>query len=347
MNSKYNEILKTYLSKKDTDFAIQIDGPWGCGKTFYIENELVDLIKKSGNKVLIISLNGLSKIEDLNSKIFYSCLFDGNKTKNKTAEEAPNLISDICTEILPSIKKLGPFAKMPGLISKYATNRINFSSYVLLFDDLERLSADIKISSVFGFIFDNFTSKGIKTIFVSNETEINDIDYPKRKEKIIRRTISYTPDFSKQLELFFKSKFKNKNEIFNAHKDFFISRLQKKEIRNLRTIAFIFDNFFEVLDSIQNSKLQEEAFEMLFINILLLTDEYKKGNITKEDLKDYKQLNDISMAFFTSTKEGKETYASNFYNTYNKASGLEYIFIKPIFDFIITGCLDKNELIKK
>ena len=31
MNRIYNEIINNYISK-DSDFAIQIDGPWGCSE---------------------------------------------------------------------------------------------------------------------------------------------------------------------------------------------------------------------------------------------------------------------------------------------------------------------------
>lgn len=347
MNSKYNEIVKAYLNQKTTDFAIQIDGPWGCGKTYYVDNELTILINSQNKKLIKLSLNGLSKLEDLNSKILYSYLKEEKISKHDKIKKTTDTLGSMWLELAPTFETLNSVVKVTGLISKFANEKLNFDNYVLLFDDLERVSSEIKVADLFGFIFDNFTSKGIKTIFISNELEIKDSEYVSRKEKIIRRTISYLPDFNKQIDSFLNKKFAEKKELIDSHKDFFISRLEKKGIRNLRTIAFIFDNFFYVLDNISDIEIKAEAFDMLFINILLLTDEYKNGRITKEDLKDYKKLNDVNLAYFNAAQEKTQTYASIFYSTYNSASGLEFTFIKAIFDYIITGYLDKKSLEQK
>lgn len=347
MNTQYNEIIKTYLSQKNTDFAIQIDGPWGCGKTYYVDTELNKVIAGIDSfKVIQLSLNGLSKLEDLNTKILYYHLREEKLLKKKKLRGATETIGDMFLEIAPTFETLNSFVKVTGVFSKLLNKKWNLNSYVLIFDDLERISDDINITDLFGFIFDNFTSKGVKTIFISNELEIKDENYSKRKEKIIRRTISYLPDFPKQLEKFLSTKYTYKKDTLLKCKDFFTTCFKKKGIRNLRTISFIFDNFFEVIDCIADKQLKKDSFKMLFINILLLTDEYKNGRISKEDLKDYKQLNDISLAYFNSAGKENKTYAAEFYSTYNHASGLEYVFIKSIFDFVITGFLDRKLLIK-
>ena len=49
MNRIYNEIINNYISK-DSDFAIQIDGSWGCGKTYYIQNELLNVIQNTNKR---------------------------------------------------------------------------------------------------------------------------------------------------------------------------------------------------------------------------------------------------------------------------------------------------------
>ena len=123
--------------------------------------------------------------------------------------------------------------------------------------------------------------------------------------------------------------------------------MDKKGIRNLRTIAFIFDNFFEVIKDI-NDELLKECFDQLFIDVLLLTDEYKLGKIGNEDLSDYKHLNDLGLAYQLKlkNKETEDSYATLFFQTYNQSNGLNFVFLKSIFDFIITGYLDK-ELLKQ
>ena len=45
MNSKINEIIQLYFETVSTDFALILNGPWGCGKSFYVQNELRGIIQ--------------------------------------------------------------------------------------------------------------------------------------------------------------------------------------------------------------------------------------------------------------------------------------------------------------
>lgn len=345
MNKTYNEIIKSYISKKDTDFAIQIDGPWGCGKTYYIHNELLEVVRDTKLKPIYISLNGLENLNDIDTKILFTILKNRNCGKLSKLNPLASKIGDLWLEIAPNFDKLNDVYKATGFITKFANSKIDLKEYFLILDDLERISGNLSISNLFGHIFDCYTAKNVKTIFISNETEIKDEDYRTRKEKIIRRTISYEPCFSEQFETFFKNKYPDKESLLDAYKEFFISRLSKKGVRNLRTIAFIFDNFFEVINGVDENLLRE-SFNQLFIDVLLLTDEYKLGKITKEDLSDYKHLNDLGLAYQLKlkNKENEDSYATLFYQTYNQSSGLNFLFLKSIFDYIVTGYLNRDLL---
>ena len=51
MNECLNEeqiikILKEYIESKNTDYAVLIDGNWGCGKTFFVENSIIKKFKE-------------------------------------------------------------------------------------------------------------------------------------------------------------------------------------------------------------------------------------------------------------------------------------------------------------
>lgn len=50
---KLNEIVIDYLKVKDTDYALMINGKWGCGKTYYLEHGFKDFIGKR----ILITLN--------------------------------------------------------------------------------------------------------------------------------------------------------------------------------------------------------------------------------------------------------------------------------------------------
>ena len=65
---KSNELSK-YLEKllSDSNFrSILIDGPWGCGKTY----EVQEYIKKNKKKCVYVSLFGLETIDEINTEIY-------------------------------------------------------------------------------------------------------------------------------------------------------------------------------------------------------------------------------------------------------------------------------------
>ena len=39
-----DKIIKDYVTAKDTDYAIMIDGEWGSGKTWYWNNVLTGIV---------------------------------------------------------------------------------------------------------------------------------------------------------------------------------------------------------------------------------------------------------------------------------------------------------------
>lgn len=82
MSESINRVIKDYLESPKTDYAIMISGEWGCGKSHYIHNEFVDMIKtvtcpKEDNsngerfyKPAFVSLYGVSSSEDFEYRVF-------------------------------------------------------------------------------------------------------------------------------------------------------------------------------------------------------------------------------------------------------------------------------------
>ena len=72
--------------------------------------------------------------------------------------------------------------------------KITNSNFILILDDLERLSKTIDLAEFFGFIHDVFSYKGSKVIFIANEKEIHNEYYNTIKEKYIGHTFRFFPD---------------------------------------------------------------------------------------------------------------------------------------------------------
>ena len=72
-----------YLNNNHTLGALQIDGPWGCGKTYYIKNVLLPIIEQNEIELeknaihekrltLMISLFGIKNIDEISRQLLFA-----------------------------------------------------------------------------------------------------------------------------------------------------------------------------------------------------------------------------------------------------------------------------------
>lgn len=278
------QTIQNYINTPDTDYAIMINGVWGVGKTYFVyRNYLYN--EESGNNYLYISLNGVQNLDEIKSR-FISNLIDSTSDDNlEKILNNVNLNLGIVNNL--NVGKLFTFFKEKHY-NKKETNSIINNKIIVLLDDLERININIK--ECFGYISTYFLEKGIKVIIISNENEIKDEnnfkDYNKVKEKVIQYT--YTIDDFVDIEVIksisasFNSKimddFINENviEIFNECK-----------IKNLRLIKFVLERFNSFLTIHHSLNIEIEHKLVIFKNILLFSNEYKKENNFKDIFKPF------------------------------------------------------------
>jgi hypothetical protein len=362
INTKINAIIENYFySQKQTDYAIMINGKWGCGKTYYIEHDLKNLIINKKFKYIYISLNGYENFKIISTKIAYHLFFNNDKL---------NIDDDLFENLLglgSELSKLNTsangfyktFDKVKNIIVKSiegkVVSNIKPNRIVIIFDDVERISNDSLRNDAIGLIYENYTKKGYKTILVGDETNITDKKYHTIKEKVIRRTISYEPDRMIQLEDFINNQFhgsEHKPYLIN-NKERIIGYFIELQITNLRTISFIIDNFIYILENIDDD-IQNRFGDYILKNIMILTNEYKLGNITIDNLKDKKELMHLPNTYFMNSisnrngEEVKRTYLDDFHDKYIAIQTFsDFQLIPELFDFILTGYLDANKLDKE
>ena len=138
-NKEIIKILDEYVNNSKKQYAILIDGEWGCGKTYFIKNEYIN--KEDVNKVYI-SLYGVKSKEEINKKIYYAIIdkkIKINKKVKKIGEEAGK-IAEITIENIFNVK-LGGIKNIDisGIVSLFN----DIKKYILIFDDLERCDIPI------------------------------------------------------------------------------------------------------------------------------------------------------------------------------------------------------------
>lgn len=90
------EAIKNYISEENTDYAILLDGDWGTGKTFFIENILKenDLICKN-NQIISISAAGVNDVDSFINNIYLRIALEKSSLNRKKIEPYKSIIKGI------------------------------------------------------------------------------------------------------------------------------------------------------------------------------------------------------------------------------------------------------------
>lgn len=179
----YENIIKSirnYIDKKETDYAILLDGVWGTGKTFFIKNIFLKEYKNNTKKefnYIYMSAAGINDIEQFINDIYYSLTIKKLSDKNDAYANIynnKNIIKSIFNLIpLNLIPVIGDNIKqsITDISASIIKETINFSDMVIIIDDIERISDTINIEDFLYKIYDTFILKYLKVIFVCNEKE--------------------------------------------------------------------------------------------------------------------------------------------------------------------------------
>lgn len=217
--------IKNYLEHDITNRAIMLSAPWGTGKTFYIQNSLIQEL--THKKSVYISLYGIQSIKELNKSLYLEIMF--NKLKQKKHKKSTKI-----KKFTNKIKAVTPIAlNISNTILKNACNidinidwdkinfdkllkSVDFSGKLIILDDVER--ANIDLIELLGYINNLEEHDNLKVLLVANEQEIlkyNHIEkdgkriqvatektelYLKIKEKTISDTIPFQCDINQSIE---------------------------------------------------------------------------------------------------------------------------------------------------
>jgi hypothetical protein len=155
------QAIKQYLNKQ-TDYAVQIVGKWGIGKTFFYKTKLKPLILKIATyynnkktyKPLYISVFGLRSAEDIATKIvldlFHAKVFNAYQKKKRLAV-SESVIKIVLRGFL-NAKRLGNLKDYNADIKDIAENTLDAREMVVCIDDLERRHPSFHLEEVIGYL---------------------------------------------------------------------------------------------------------------------------------------------------------------------------------------------------
>lgn len=271
-NEQVIDVVKEYVDYKAYMQAILIDGEWGVGKTYFIKNELINCLKMfTYSKVIYISLYGLSNVQEIYNEICYSIMsnklkpnvpIESNK-KDRYLKISANLVTKLSST---AISKLGfDTEKMPTISDFFDIN-----NFILILDDLERTNIDL--NSALGFINTLVEHDNNKVILIANETEIDSdqkASYDKIKEKVISKTLKYSPDLDKVIGNIIKEYCTPDEQAYLLkHVELIKKMFYDYKHENLRTLVFIVMAYSKISKTIDQIKSKSKYLDYERYNIL-------------------------------------------------------------------------------
>lgn len=356
-----DKIVDNYL-KTDTNYALMITGDWGSGKTYYFKNTLEQLISKTpvfqdnskSYKPVKVSLFGLKSIEDIQMRILmelYPIL------KNSKLKLGMNLGKAVLKGYL-KLKGLGELSEIDfsNIVDK--EDLLNLEELLICFDDLERISSNIKIDELIGYVNSLIENSNIKLIILANNEELKDPKFSLIKEKVIGNIIEFIPDLSVTYDSIVKAKY----ESFSSYQEFLKSEKELildvfgQNTQNLRTLIFTLTYFQRIYSEVNNNFVDEDYFKQIQNEILksllkftlTISIEYRVGNISFKERKtlDESSIIDFSRMMFDNSQgnidqaanveEKKQEFSRKLFLDKYYVYG-EYKFYGSVYDYITGG----------
>lgn len=277
MNKHISEACVDYITnKKNPEYGLFINGPWGCGKTFFI-NKLIEHIITSEvsseslinkNDVAMISLYGINNVADIAGKIF---LETHKKLDTKLVDRLSKGV-DVATKLILNVDTS---TTMQMIFREWFESK---TRKVIVVDDLER--SDIPINEIFGYFFEAIIKYNARVIFIGNESEVmlKCEDFKRIKEKVIGETFTLVAEADNAIKSFLKEiEFKGintellKNEVLNV--------IGTLEIDNMRNVRQAFIHALRLVEAVKNSNA--------YINCDQGNQDYTKENYIIEIIKTY------------------------------------------------------------
>lgn len=274
--------IKNYM-KNPLKAALLLEGNWGCGKTYFVQNKLKEI------DTIYVSLYGINSLSNLTFQVI--CQITGGqllqtenqqlnnvlekvkKAKKKVNSKVVNTASSMLVSYVESKINI-PIQSIVEMLSG-----VNLNKKLIILDDLER--STIPTNDILGFINTLVEHNSIKILLIANESEIKDNDgYLKTKEKLIYQTIQYKPDF----ENIFSNLLKEENKTIKNNKDYLIKEMMDENHYNIRTLQFIVQRYKElekylenIFKKIKNKEIINKIKDELFKYFVIAAINYKAG----------------------------------------------------------------------
>ena len=286
------EILNQ-LDNDNTYKKIFINGPWGIGKSYYVNK----YIKEHNENFIYITLFGKTSFDSIENSVareLFKKLSSLNKKKIILHKFVKNVKASfsICGFTINS-----PELSRKGLISEYST-LLESKSLIIVIDDLERKSNNILIEDIMGMIEEFSQFNKVKIVIIGDENNMIDSDRKKWnrfKEKIIEKEYKIQKFSDESIRNLVTSEICSYIEEIEVT-PFINDYIKKHYIRNLRTIIKGINLFKEVINNYVEIKENKKVNLLVLKNCMSVaiecTEEVYKPDEKRDDNDSFKYVID-------------------------------------------------------
>lgn len=185
-------IVIKYIDEKLYNYAVMIDGDWGCGKTYFVKEYLIDKIEQNETekkkidedynikRIVYISLYGVKSVDEVSKQVFMeSYLAKAGKAKGilRKGTEVVGTLLPVAFDVMKSFTGIDADTdKVSGAVNAF----LSIKNSIFIFDDLER--CDCPVNEILGYINGFVEHEGLKVILVANQKEVGKGAYLKNLE---------------------------------------------------------------------------------------------------------------------------------------------------------------------
>lgn len=289
------EGISNYLEMKTTG-ALMITGHWGCGKTYFIKNEVIPYTQKVlGKNLIMVSLFGINDLSEIPERVLYA--YWDAYGKDKTGFNLGR-VADVIAKMADSIPKLKEYVDIDKMLGRgQGIYKLIPNDVIICLDDLERVVDSIDINNVLGVINELVENLEYKVIVIANEGFIknNELIF---KEKVVEKTLVFIPNIiniyqgivlSYNDEQFTSYMLEIAVKLIDSKNALYIkSESYRKHVSNIRILKFAIEHFYCVFSYYEKhtditGKNIISKLNNYWTFILAISIEYKLNNISYED----------------------------------------------------------------
>lgn len=334
------DILINYVDESIYDYAVMIDGEWGCGKTYFIKKRLYTELEKhekekaqnqEGYKpkgIIYLSLYGVKSLEEVSKQILMESYFVKSGNAKGIIRKGTEITGKMLPVLFDIIKTKTGLELEAENVSNAAGGFFSVKDSILIFDDLERCNCPV--NEVLGYINTYVEHEGMKVIIIANQKEIGKNAYLTNQE------LKYLVAANEKI---------NFDENIERKSNFFTQSNEEEKIKeNSVAISTIKDRINKLFgQDVQYEKVKEKLVGVTIYYYPVLQDVFTKLIRSKEIDDRLQSLLLEKLSFYEDYMVKEEHpnlrtfqfYLSKVRELYNEISKLDGVGQEPFLKYII------------